>query len=79
MYRAYPKKRGRTFKYHSYTSRGERRWYKASRYEKANRKKSTAKVLVRFMAQAIDEVDLEKWEAKMLSIISAYTDVGWYD
>ena len=79
MYRTYPKKHGRTFKYHNYTERSARRWYYTARYIKANSKKSFAKVMVRFMAQAVDEVELEKWEAKMLSAISTHTDVGWYD
>jgi hypothetical protein len=53
--------------------------YKSSRYEKANSRKSTAKMLVHLMAFAGDEKELELLEAKMLSAISSYTDTGWYE
>ena len=79
MYRTYPKKHGRTFKYHLWTSRSARRWYKASRFEKANSKKSIARVLVHQMANAADEIEFEKLEAKMLSVISPCIDTGYYD
>jgi len=79
MYRSYPKKHGRSFKYHSYDSKTVKRWYKSSRFEKANSKKSTARVLVHQMVNASDEEELEKLEAKMLSVISPCTDTGYYD
>lgn len=79
MYRAYPKKHSRTFKYHRWTRRSEIKWYKSSRFEKANGKKSTARVLVRQMTEALDEVELEELEAEMLSVISPYTCIGYYD
>ena len=79
MRRTYPKKHGRTFKYHHYTERGAKRWYKSSRYEKANSRKSTARMLVHLMTFAGDEKELELLEAKMLSTISPYTDNGWYE
>lgn len=79
MYRAYPKKHSRTFKYHRWTLRSEIRWYKSSRFEKANGKKSTARALVRQMVKAFDEIELENLEAEMLSAISPCTRTGYYD
>lgn len=79
MYRVYPKKHGRTFKYHRWTRRSEIKWYKSSRFEKVNGKKSTARALVRQMVKAFDEIELENLEAEMLSVISPCTRTGYYD
>ncbi len=79
MYRAYPKKHGRTFKYHRWSLESKIRWYKSSRFEKANGRKSTARVLVHQMMKVFDEVELEELEAEMLSVISPCTDTGYYD
>lgn len=79
MYREYPKKCGRTPKYHAYTYRGARRWYKSSRFVKANSKKSTARSLLHTLINVEDDYLFEKIEAAMLSAISPYTDVGYYD
>ena len=79
MFRTYLKKEGRTFKYHGYTDRMFRRLYKSIRFEDANSGKSTAKVLVRQMANAIDEESIEKLEAKMLSRIGPKQFVGYLD
>lgn len=79
MYRAYPKKHNRTFKYHRWTLKSEIRWYKSSRFEKAHSRKSAARVLVHQMAQTFDEIELEKLKAEMLLVISPFTCIGYYD
>lgn len=79
MYRAYPKKHGCTFKYHRWTIKSERRWYKSSIFKKVYNQKSTARVLVHQMMKVFDEIKLEKLEAEMLSVISSYTRIGYYD
>lgn len=78
MFRAFPKKKGRTFKYKGYTERLWRRLYKAERYYHRNRKKSVARVLVNQMKYA-DEDELEILEAKMLSAESPKNFVGYLD
>ncbi len=79
MYRKFPKKHGRTFKYHLWTTRSARRWYKSSRFCKAHSGKSTAKVYLNQMTMVLHLEDFEKIEAKMYSRITPYTFNGWYD
>lgn len=78
MYRKYPKKEGRTFKYHGYTDRIFRLWFKKERYLKRNERKGNARILVHQM-KYVDEEQLEILEAKLLSLESPKNFIGYLD
>lgn len=76
MFRAFPKKEGRTFKYKGYTERLWRRLYKTERYYRRNLKKSIARMLVNQMKYA---GDLEELEARLFECESTKQKHGFLD
>lgn len=79
MYRKYPKKEGRTFKYKGYTERLFKRLYISERYIRRNNKKSIARALVRQLIFVEDEETLEKLETKIFESESAKQVFGYLE
>jgi len=76
MYRKYPKKEGKTFKYKSYSKRLFKRLGKVERYICRDNKKSIARMLVHQMKYADD---LEELETRLIECESTKQKYGFLD
>lgn len=79
MYRKYPKKEGRTFKYRLWSEREARRFYKTFGYYALSQKKSTLRQLVRELSNALTDEVFQEVEARLSDASNRKSYFEFYD